>query len=133
MTNADRRDYTRALAGLDYPASRDAIVRKAADHGGLDTEVLYILENLSEDSYDTEYELQQAIDGAYEETNGLSGGTPAAPADPDVKRDTARAAETDLAAAKKAETEFMPQRPSSQAERIAEAEEAAETENHSAP
>ena len=69
--NAEPEEYRRALHGLDYPASRDAIVRKAADHGGLDREVLYVLERIPERPYESFEDVQRAIDVVYETHGGL--------------------------------------------------------------
>jgi hypothetical protein len=76
--NADPQEFDRALAGIDFPASRDGIVRGASDKGGLDNEVLYILEQLPDQTYDTRAEVDAAIEDAYARTGGLEGGTPAA-------------------------------------------------------
>jgi len=40
--NADAEDYRKALWGLDYPASRDAIARKAADKGMVLTDIMLV-------------------------------------------------------------------------------------------
>jgi hypothetical protein len=75
--NADPAEFERALAGVDFPASREGIVRAAADKGGLDNEVLFILEQLPHDTFDTRADVDAAIEDAYTRTSGLSGGTPA--------------------------------------------------------
>jgi hypothetical protein len=76
--NADPAEFDRALAGVDFPASRAGIVRAASDKGGLDNEVLFILEQLSESTFETRAELDREIDEIYQRTGGLEGGTPAA-------------------------------------------------------
>lgn len=76
--HADRREYRAALEGLDFPASPSAILRKAHDHGGIDSEVLFILEQLPDETYGSLEELETAIEQVYEESGGLVGGGPAA-------------------------------------------------------
>jgi hypothetical protein len=76
--NADPTEFERALAGVDFPASRDGIIRGAADKGGLDGEVLFILKQIPDRTYGTRSEVDVAIEDAYARTGGLEGGTPAA-------------------------------------------------------
>lgn len=78
--NASPAEYDRAFSGLDFPAPRDAIVRAASDKGGLDNEVLFVLEQLPQGSYETRHELDSAVNDVYARTGGLAGGDPAAPA-----------------------------------------------------
>src|SRR5688572_22606617 len=49
--NAELDEYLRALEGLDYPTSRSAIINRATDNGGLDTEVLRVLQRLPDRTY----------------------------------------------------------------------------------
>ena len=49
--NAELDEYLRALEGLDYPTSRSAILNRAADTGGLDTEVLRVFERLPDRTF----------------------------------------------------------------------------------
>lgn len=90
--NANRAEYLQALSGVEFPVSRDRLVESARDKGGLDTEVLFILEHLPSDSYNTMQDLEGDILRAYEATGGLGDGGPAAvPApgeQPDPKADT---------------------------------------------
>ena len=82
--NADQAEFERALSGVEFPASRDGIVRAAADKGGLDNEVLFILENIADRTYETISAVQAAIEDVYARTGGLDGGTPAARPEPKV-------------------------------------------------
>lgn len=103
MTDAnqfDPRDLDRALEGLEFPASRDAILRTAADKGGINGNVLVVLERIPDQSYDSRDQLEAAVAEAYIEESGLTQGMPvvepepAAPGDPSVKRYVATAADT---------------------------------------
>lgn len=62
---ATKDDYDRALEGLEFPAATDSVVRKARDHGGIDTEVAAMLEQLPEGSYASREQLVEAIRGLY--------------------------------------------------------------------
>jgi hypothetical protein len=62
---ASKDDYDRALDGLEFPASTDSVIRKARDHGGIDTEVDGILTQLPEGSFASREELMDAIRGIY--------------------------------------------------------------------
>lgn len=62
---ATREDYERALAGLHYPVSKPAVVRKARDHGGIDTEVAETLERLPDVTFDSFTDLIEAIRALY--------------------------------------------------------------------
>jgi hypothetical protein len=95
MPMIDPRDFDRALEGLDFPTSRDAIVRTAADKGGINGHVIDILGQIPDQPYDTREELQLAIAEAYAEAiTGEEEAPPAAPADPETKADTAASADT---------------------------------------
>ncbi len=83
---ATREDYERALAGLQYPVSKPAVIRKARDHGGIDTEVAKTLERLPDISFDSFSQLVEAIRALYDqdsedssEDSGGSEGQPVAP------------------------------------------------------
>ena len=76
--HAQPREYRDALEGLDFPTSSSAIKRKAHDKGGLDTEVLFILDQLPDETYDSMDEIETAIEAVYAEAGGLVGGGPAA-------------------------------------------------------
>ncbi len=79
--HAELKDYRKALEGLDFPASKSAIARKAADVGGIDTEVLHTLENLPDRTYESMADLQGEIANVYAAIGGLDGGGPAAPSE----------------------------------------------------
>lgn len=49
---ADKTDYERALEGLDFPLSKVALVRAIHDRGGIDHEVLTMVERLPQDEYE---------------------------------------------------------------------------------
>ena len=55
---AAKEDWERAFDGLVFPAAKPYILRKAHDHGGLDTEVLDILNRVPDDEY---HELEALI------------------------------------------------------------------------
>lgn len=77
--NADPQEYLRALDGLDFPASLPAIVRRARDTGGLDTEVMFVLERMPERTYASLDDIGEEIRRVYDEVGGLPDGGPAAP------------------------------------------------------
>ncbi len=90
--HANRAEYLQALSGVKFPVSRDRLVESARDKGGLDAEVIFILEHLPRDSYATMQELEGDILRAYQATGGLGDGGPAAVPEPgeqaDPKADT---------------------------------------------
>jgi hypothetical protein len=71
-TIVDPKDFLHALRGLDFPASRSQIVGAAKDTGGLNGNVLLILEQLPERTYETSKDLTAEIQRIYEpsSTNG---------------------------------------------------------------
>jgi hypothetical protein len=69
---ASREDYDRAFQGLEFPASRPAILRTAADRGGLDTEVLEVLGELP----DTQFPDLESLKGAVREMYWARGSEP---------------------------------------------------------
>lgn len=77
--HAEPREFGEALEGLDFPASQAAIIRKAQDKGGLDAEVLYILGQLPDRTYESMSDVESAIEAIYAEAPPLAGGGPAAP------------------------------------------------------
>lgn len=79
--NADPDEYMKALHGLDWPASKDGIVRKASDTGGIDTEVIHVLGLVPSQTYDTPEELAAAVEAVYLQDGGLADGGPAAPSE----------------------------------------------------
>jgi hypothetical protein len=76
--HAERRDYERAISGVDFPASRAGLIRAAEDKGGIDTEVVHMLNQLPDRTFETAVELFSAIEEAYEAAGGLAGGGSAA-------------------------------------------------------
>jgi hypothetical protein len=48
------KDFEEALKGLDFPASRAAIVNKVRDRGGIDGHVVEVAEQLPGRTYDWE-------------------------------------------------------------------------------
>jgi hypothetical protein len=88
--NATRAEYLQALYGVEFPASRDRIVQAARDKGGLDSEVMFILEHLPKDSYDTMQQLEGDVLRVYQKTGGgLDHGRPAAKPEPGERPDPA--------------------------------------------
>lgn len=79
--NADPQEYLRALEGLEFPASQPAIVRRARDTGGLDTEVMYVLERMPERTYASLEDIGEEIERVYDDVGGLPDGGPAAPSE----------------------------------------------------
>lgn len=65
---ATRNDYEIALDGLEFPASLPAIVRTAADRGGIDREVLEVLGRLPDRRYESLEDLLEAVRESYRET-----------------------------------------------------------------
>jgi hypothetical protein len=95
MPMIDPRDFDRALEGIDFPTSRDAILRSAEDKGGINRLALDVLALIPDQPYDTREELQLAIAEAYAEAiTSDEDAPPAAPADPQTKADTAASADT---------------------------------------
>lgn len=77
--NADPDEFMRALHGLEWPVSKDGIVRKAHDTGGIDTEVVYILGLVPNRTYEAPEDLAAEVEAAYAREGGLSDGGAAAP------------------------------------------------------
>lgn len=46
-------DWERALRGVDFPASKVAIVRDVHENGGIDSEVLKLLDRLPKGEYNS--------------------------------------------------------------------------------
>lgn len=87
MPAIDPRDFERALEGLDFPATRDGIVRTAADKGGINGHVLVVLADIADETYDTRDELDAAITAAMSRQRSTGPEIPAAP--PDTRRSSA--------------------------------------------
>ena len=62
---AQRGEYDRALEGVEFPASKFEILERARDKGGLDHEVIEMLERLPKDEYETLDELTAAVREMY--------------------------------------------------------------------
>lgn len=60
-SDVDPRDFLHAFHGLDFPASRSQIVGAAKDTGGLNGDVIVILEQLPERMYATAEDLTEEI------------------------------------------------------------------------
>jgi hypothetical protein len=72
-------EYLRGLEGLDYPTSRRAVINRASDTGGLDNEVLHVLEQLPDRTYDSREDVMAAVREVYRSGSTLAGAGPAAP------------------------------------------------------
>ena len=62
---AQHGEYDRALEGVEFPASKFEILERARDKGGLDHEVIAMLERLPRDEYETLDELTGAVREMY--------------------------------------------------------------------
>ncbi len=94
-TNIDPRDFNRAFEGIDYPTSKDAVLRSAADKGGINGGVQTVLEAIPDGPYESEADLMRAVDEVYVETEGFMAPTPAAAANPATTDTAAAGAETE--------------------------------------
>ena len=65
MPNATKRDYEVAFAGLEFPASKAAVINRARDNGGIDREVYATLSQLPNQSLESMEDLQQAVRAIY--------------------------------------------------------------------
>jgi hypothetical protein len=72
--NARPHDYTEALHGLDYPASLSAVHNKVHDKGGLNREVLWIVDHLPDRVYHSQDDVLAEVDRTYETIGPLAGG-----------------------------------------------------------
>lgn len=79
LRNAAPEEFEDALRGIDFPTSKDALLRKAMDKGGLDTEVPHVLRQIEDRSYESFAEVFAAIERVYAAGGGLPVGKPAAP------------------------------------------------------
>ena len=68
---ASKDDWERALLGLDFPIARDALIRHAETHGGVDHEVFEMMSRLRHDEYESEDDLVAEIRELYLDS-GLS-------------------------------------------------------------
>ncbi len=63
---AQRDDWTRAIEGIEYPTGLFGLRRAIMDRGGLDHEVLDIVNRLPEESdFESEDQLLAAVRAAY--------------------------------------------------------------------
>jgi hypothetical protein len=62
---AQRGEYDRALEGVEFPASKFELLERARDKGGLDHEVIAMLERLPKDEYEALDALTAAIREMY--------------------------------------------------------------------
>lgn len=76
--HAEPQEYRRVLVGLEFPASKDAIVRSVADKGGHDREVNLILEQIDERDYDSVDDIMQEVERVYAIAGGMPYHNPAA-------------------------------------------------------
>jgi hypothetical protein len=76
----DRRtdDFARALKGLDFPASRAAIVNKIKDHGGIEGHVIELAEQLPSRVYSWEQDAVREFEEVLQRNPSIEGGIPAA-------------------------------------------------------
>ena len=63
--HASKADYRTAFAGLVFPTSKPAVVRRARDNGGVDHEVHSIVAQLPERKYQTLEDLEAAVRMVY--------------------------------------------------------------------
>jgi hypothetical protein len=74
-------EFERALKGLDFPASRSAIVNKVRDIGGIDGRVVETAERLPNRTYDWERDAAREFDRVQHESIENTFDVPAAPSD----------------------------------------------------
>jgi hypothetical protein len=65
LPSAEHGEYERALEGVEFPASKFEILERARDKGGLDQEVIAMLERLPQDDYETLEALTAALREMY--------------------------------------------------------------------
>ena len=63
--HASAQDFRKAFGGLEFPTSRNAVISKARDKGGLDSEVQRILQRLPSGKYHSLEELEQMVRTIY--------------------------------------------------------------------
>lgn len=72
-------DFMRALEGLDFPASRSAIVNKVKDVGGIDGRIPETAERMTDQTYERELDAAREFDRAQQESVENTVDVPAAP------------------------------------------------------
>ncbi len=65
LPSAEHGEYDRAFEGVAFPASKFEILERARDKGGLDHEVIEMLERLPQDEYETLEALTTAVREMY--------------------------------------------------------------------
>lgn len=65
VVHAGKADYRSAFAGLEFPASKDEVVRRSRMKGGIDREVFAVLAAIPARSYQAMEELEEAVRGVY--------------------------------------------------------------------
>ena len=74
---AQSADWERALEGIDFPISQPALVRSAHDKGGIDSEVIHMLERLHENAeFESRDQLTEAIRDMYAQDGFGTSGLP---------------------------------------------------------
>jgi NAD-dependent dihydropyrimidine dehydrogenase PreA subunit len=63
--HAGKQDFKKAIAGLEFPISRDGLLRGTKDKGGIDREVAMILEMINNSKFISEEELFAKIRSTY--------------------------------------------------------------------
>ena len=63
--HASKQDYRKAFTGLQFPTSKDRIVGRSRDTGGLDGEVIRILQQLPPGRYGSLEELEEMVRAVY--------------------------------------------------------------------
>lgn len=62
---AEPADYERALNGVDFPLSKPGLMRDVRENGGIDREVLEMIERLPADEWDDRESLIHDLHAAY--------------------------------------------------------------------
>ena len=65
VPSAQPDDWERALRGVDFPAAKVAIVRDVRENGGIDGEVLRLLDRLPKNEYETLDEMLADVRALY--------------------------------------------------------------------
>jgi hypothetical protein len=79
IRHANEDEYLMAIAGVDFPVSKSAVLRKAMDKGGIDGEVHRVLGQVEDRSYESWEDLRGEIDRVYASGGGMPPTKPAAP------------------------------------------------------
>ena len=65
--HASKQQYEKAFEGLEFPTSLSAIMKRARDVGGIDSEVHEMIGRLPDRQYESLEDLFGALRGAYTE------------------------------------------------------------------